>query len=183
VAVTGEGPTHYEVLGVATDVEPGELRRAWVAAARRNHPDVAGEDPTARADAERRMQRINEAWSVVGDPERRRAYDRQLQQARWQGWQQGMPTPEFVPFDDSAEPDDPAAEFDVPYGDGTPMPRSLQTGPLLIVLLGVVALALGAVLGFGPLLALGVTGLVAGGLAFLAAPVYAVFRGHRNGMD
>jgi hypothetical protein len=175
--------THYEVLGAAPDVDAATLRRAYVAAARRNHPDVAGDDPAARADAERRMQRINEAWSVLGDTARRRAYDRQLEAERWEGWQQGLPTPAFVPFDDADDPDDPAAEFDVPYGDGTPIPRTLQTGPLLIVLFGVVALGLGSVLRFGPLVGLGLAGLVGGGLAFLAAPIYAVLRGHGNGMD
>jgi hypothetical protein len=175
--------THYEVLGVPPDSDTAGLRRAFVAAARRNHPDVAGDDPSARLDAERRMQRINEAWSVLGDPARRSQYDRQLDAEQWEGWQQGMPTPKFVPYDDSVDPEDPAAEFDVPYGDGLPIPRALATGPLLVVLLGVVALGLGMVLRFGPLVGLGVAGLVAGGLAFLAAPVYAVFRGHRDGLD
>jgi len=62
--------THYEVLGVAADASPAEVRSAYRLAARDHHPDAGG-DP-------RRMQDLNAAWHVLGDPIRRAAYDRQL---------------------------------------------------------------------------------------------------------
>ena len=40
----------------------------------RHHPDLGGDHATA--------VKINEAWSVLGDPERRRAYDQQRRQKR-----------------------------------------------------------------------------------------------------
>ena len=176
-------PTHYDTLGVATDADTGAIRRAWVGLARRHHPDVAGEAPGARAEAERRMQAINQAWEVLGDPVRRRRYDADLALERRRAWVPGTVSPDFVPLDDSDDPDDPAAEHDVPYGDGAPLPRSLQVGPLPIVVLGLIALGMGALLGFPPLVALGAVGVVGGALAFLAAPVYALLRSSRNGLD
>lgn len=181
--MSGEPTDFYDVLGVTPDVDAAGLRRAYVALARRNHPDVAGESSSQRAAAERAMQRINEAWSVLGDADRRQRYDRQLAADRLAAWEPGTASPGFVPFDEGDDPDDPAAEHDVPYGDGSPVPRSLQVGPVAIVVLGLVALGAGTLLGFGPLIALGVVGLVVGGLAFAAAPVYAVMRSSRSGLD
>lgn len=66
-------PTHYEVLGVASSASVEEIRSAYRTAARRRHPDSGGS-----VDA---MQRLNEAWHVLGDPGRRAVYDRSLTQA------------------------------------------------------------------------------------------------------
>lgn len=63
-------PTHYETLGVARSASPDEVRAAYRAAARDHHPDAGG-DP-------HRMQAVNAAWRVLGDPVRRAAYDRSL---------------------------------------------------------------------------------------------------------
>jgi curved DNA-binding protein CbpA len=71
--------THYEVLGVARAASAAELRRAYLERARLLHPDRhidAG--PAGRAEAERAMQEVTEAWRILGDPGRRRRYDREL---------------------------------------------------------------------------------------------------------
>jgi len=57
----------YELLQVDRSAEPEVIRAAYRALARRNHPDFGGDV--------RRMASINEAWAVLGDPERRAAYD------------------------------------------------------------------------------------------------------------
>lgn len=76
------GVNHYEVLGVVPDSEPGEIRKAYLAAARRYHPDFhADADATVRAGNARRMQELNQAWEVLGDPTARAAYDRSLRSA------------------------------------------------------------------------------------------------------
>jgi curved DNA-binding protein len=62
---------YYEVLGVSRDASAEEIKRAWRKLARKYHPDVSKEP-----DAERRMKEINEAFEVLGDPEKRAAYDR-----------------------------------------------------------------------------------------------------------
>lgn len=78
-----ERSTHYDTLGIPTGADPAEIRRAYVALARRFHPDAhADRSPAERAHADRRMRDVNEAWSALSDPARRRAYDETLARAR-----------------------------------------------------------------------------------------------------
>lgn len=175
--------SHYEVIGARPDASAAELRRAYLAAARRHHPDHHAGDPAATARAEARMQAINEAWTVLGDPDARARYDRARRAERRAAFHPGTVSPEFVPVDEGEDPDDPAAEFDVPYGDGNPVHRSLQVGPFVVLVLGLVALGAGVLLDFGPLLALGLVGIVGGGLAFMATPLYAILRSHHRTRD
>ncbi len=60
----------YQVLGVARDAKPDEIKQAFRRLARKHHPDVSRE-----ADATARMAEVNEAYAVLSDPERRAAYD------------------------------------------------------------------------------------------------------------
>jgi molecular chaperone DnaJ len=62
---------YYEVLGIARDASPDDIRKAYRALARKYHPDVNKE-----ADAESTFKDINEANSVLSDPEKRAVYDR-----------------------------------------------------------------------------------------------------------
>jgi len=63
---------YYEVLGVARDAAPDEIKRAYRALARRHHPDVAHD----KAGAEHLFKEINEAYEVLSDPQKRAQYDR-----------------------------------------------------------------------------------------------------------
>jgi hypothetical protein len=68
--------SHYQRLGVRPSASTEEIRAAYRALAQRLHPDRQGDATTAeRALAERRMREINQAWAVLSDPARRRAYD------------------------------------------------------------------------------------------------------------
>lgn len=49
-----------------------EIRRAYRAMAQRHHPDA---NPDRPEEARVAMAQINAAWEVLGDPEKRRAYD------------------------------------------------------------------------------------------------------------
>lgn len=70
-------PDHYAVLHVSCDATPREIARAYRALMRRHHPDVAtGEAVPAE------LERIMQAFSVLRDPQRRRAYDREAARAR-----------------------------------------------------------------------------------------------------
>lgn len=69
--------THYEVLGVAPDASPDEMRERYRALARDLHPDRRAEG----APHSEEMARVNAAWAVLRDPVRRREYDRQLTDA------------------------------------------------------------------------------------------------------
>lgn len=74
--MSGEG-SHYETLGVRPDASAADIRAAYLRLARDLHPDTHLDRPDAeRRAAERRLQDVNRAWSVLRDDARRRAYDR-----------------------------------------------------------------------------------------------------------
>src|SRR4051812_24334552 len=54
--------SYHEILGVALDATPGEVKRAYRALAKRLHPDRMS-DPEAALAAEERLKEINAAWS------------------------------------------------------------------------------------------------------------------------
>ncbi|HEY6737427.1 MAG TPA: J domain-containing protein [Actinopolymorphaceae bacterium] len=62
---------YYEVLGVSRDASQDEIQRAYRKLARANHPDI-NKDPAA----EERFKELNEAYSVLSDPDTRKRYDR-----------------------------------------------------------------------------------------------------------
>jgi curved DNA-binding protein CbpA len=72
----------YAVLQMAPDAEHDAIRASFRALARRFHPDLGGDAGE--------MQTVNEAWSILGQPDRRLAYDRdrasRLDHGRYQGW-------------------------------------------------------------------------------------------------
>lgn len=57
----------YEVLGVARDATPDDIRRAYRAKAKAAHPDTGG--------SEEAFQALSRAHAVLSDMERRRVYD------------------------------------------------------------------------------------------------------------
>jgi molecular chaperone DnaJ len=61
---------YYEILGVPRDASEEEIKRAFRRAAQRHHPDVDKSDG-----AEERFKELNEAYRVLGDKQRRSAYD------------------------------------------------------------------------------------------------------------
>ncbi|CAH2598571.1 protein of unknown function [Rhodovastum atsumiense] len=65
---------HYDVLGIAVDADAAAIKQAYRRLAMRLHPD---RNPGNRH-AEAAFKAINEAHAVLGNPERRAAYDRTL---------------------------------------------------------------------------------------------------------
>lgn len=61
---------YYQTLGVPRDASDEAIKKAYRKLARKYHPDVSKEPRAAE-----RMAEINEAHAVLGDPERRAAYD------------------------------------------------------------------------------------------------------------
>ena len=64
---------HYETLQIRPDAEQEVVDAVYRRLCRKYHPDV-----NADKSAVRRMHQITEAYSVLGDPEKRRLYDAQL---------------------------------------------------------------------------------------------------------
>ena len=65
-------PNYYELLEVPRTAQEREIRQAYRKKARQYHPDVNPGDQSA----EDKFKLINEAHSVLSDPEKRRKYDR-----------------------------------------------------------------------------------------------------------
>lgn len=63
---------YYEVLGVARDADPDDIRKAYRQAALKHHPDRNPGDATAEA----KFKEATEAYSVLSDAEKRSTYDR-----------------------------------------------------------------------------------------------------------
>ncbi len=63
---------YYEVLGVAKDASPEDVKKAFRKAALKYHPDRNPGDK----EAEGKFKEVAEAYEVLSDPERRSRYDR-----------------------------------------------------------------------------------------------------------
>lgn len=62
---------YYEVLGVPRTATDAEIKAAYVKKARENHPDLNPGDKEAEA----RFKEIQQAYDVLGNPEKRKQYD------------------------------------------------------------------------------------------------------------
>jgi hypothetical protein len=61
----------YEILGVSRSASAKEIKLAYFKEAKKYHPDVNPNDPTAKA----KFQEISEAYEILSDEKRRRMYD------------------------------------------------------------------------------------------------------------
>ena len=59
--------THYQILGVASDSKHDAIRGAYRSLVNKHHPDKGGDPLIFKA--------IQEAYEVLGDGAKRRAYD------------------------------------------------------------------------------------------------------------
>lgn len=62
---------YYKILGVDKNIPQKDVREAYRKRAKQFHPDLHPNDPKAKA----KFQALNEAYEVIGDPEKRKKYD------------------------------------------------------------------------------------------------------------
>lgn len=63
---------YYKVLGVKRDASRADIQRAYRELARKYHPDMNPDDKNAQE----RFKRVQQAYDVLGTPEKREMYDR-----------------------------------------------------------------------------------------------------------
>ena len=62
---------YYKILGVDRNIPQKDVRAAYRKRAKLFHPDLHPNDPKAKA----KFQALNEAYEVIGDPDKRAKYD------------------------------------------------------------------------------------------------------------
>ncbi len=82
---------YYEILGVPRTATEEEIKKAFRKLARKHHPDVNPNDKSA----EERFKKINEAYEVLSDKEKRQKYDRFGE--NWKTGEQFSPPPGYGP--------------------------------------------------------------------------------------
>lgn len=167
---------HYDVLGVPPDATVTQIRAAYVRLAREHHPD-------RRGGSTERMQALNAAWAVLGDPDARGRYDLTLRippsrptppnaGARHdEGWGWTPPTDRGL---HDLEDDRPI------HGGTVKLPPWLAMVPPGMVLLAVVVFLGGLLLRLSPLIALGAVIGLLGMLCFLLSPFVALAASRRG---
>lgn len=63
---------YYEILGVEPTAPQEEIEKRYRAIAKKLHPDQ--HPPEKRAEYERKMKELNEAFSALKDPDKRKSY-------------------------------------------------------------------------------------------------------------
>lgn len=169
----------YAVLGVARDAPTEEIRRAYVALARRNHPDVRGDDPAA----DEQMRRINLAWEMLSDSDSRAAVDRRLTPPAQPGPRQGpmpeqpqpaRPRDEDIGFvHDDFETGVDADDRPITEGD---LPGWMRLGAPAAFVVGIFAVIFGVMAGGFVLLRLGLFLLGLSALLFVLSPFVVLIR-------
>ena len=95
---------YYKILGVDKTIDQKDVKKAYLKRAKQFHPDLHPDDPKAKA----KFQALNEAYDVIGDPEKRRKYDQYGEQWKeadafgTQGAQGGRGGSPFEGFDFSS---------------------------------------------------------------------------------
>lgn len=173
---------HYDELGVRPTATAAEIRSSYLALARRYHPDRLVDVPAPERDrASARMARINAAWAVLSDHQRRARYDATRDGSRT-GATVRPASGTWSPLDSDEDELDPRLLDDTPTG-ASVLHRGLTLLPAGLAVAGSGFLLLGFVLGLAPLLGAGVILALGAGLFFLFIPLVALASASRADRD
>ncbi len=168
----------YRELGVERTATDAEIRRAYLRLARRTHPDVRGDD----SEADEKMRRLNEAWTLLSDPASRAAVDLA---AKPQPAQASQPTVagRGAPQDSDDEDHYWWAETierdDRPLSAGR-LPAWMQMGAPALFVFGVFSVIVGAMVAFAAAVVFGLVALAVSGLMFMLAPFVVLVTSRRK---
>lgn len=102
---------YYEILGVARNATPDQIKRAYRKLAKQYHPDRNPGDKSAEA----RFKEVQGAYEVLSDPEKRKLYD-QFGHAGPRGgstgWRAGPSGPRVYTWKSGGGPDIPIEDLD-----------------------------------------------------------------------
>jgi curved DNA-binding protein CbpA len=71
----------YAALGVAASADAAQIKGAYRLLVRQFHPDA---NPDKRAQAEARIKELTQAYAILGDPQKRAQYDRDVRLSRFE---------------------------------------------------------------------------------------------------
>ena len=77
---------YYKILGVDKTIPQKDVKKAYLKRAKQFHPDLHPDDPKAQA----KFQALQEAYDVIGDPEKRKKYDQYGEKWREAGQFEGF---------------------------------------------------------------------------------------------
>lgn len=80
--------THYDTLSIVRNAPPEVIRAAYKVLSQKYHPDRNSDNPNTTAI----MAKINDAYAVLSDPEKRKKYDRWVTEQEASTTQQNEPT-------------------------------------------------------------------------------------------
>lgn len=75
MSTTAPSPTYYDILGVSRNADAATVRKSYLRASLRCHPD---KNPGREEESKAEFIQVGQAYAVLSDPAKRREYDRGL---------------------------------------------------------------------------------------------------------
>jgi curved DNA-binding protein CbpA len=70
--------THYQTLEISLTAKPEQIKRSYRALVKRFHPDLFSDGSEGQAQAGDQLRKINAAYAVLSNPQKKASYDSKL---------------------------------------------------------------------------------------------------------
>ncbi len=148
----GKEATYYQILGVSPSAKHEEIRAAYLAKARKLHPDNFQNSPKReQSQSEELMRELNQAWSTLSNKEKRSKYDLKILSGKSDN--RSYPSSDVGSYEEWTP--EPTPEKTTPrYATEEEMKltwfaKLVRPFPLVLILVAVVAVAIIASIGIG----------------------------------